>query len=229
MILSLQAKASIDEVSLHEPVFVDCILFNRNTKVARLDLGPGRIEAYRIAVKALRHSSIGEYRTTRSGFAASGEVEIAPLAEHREPLLLQDWYRFEEPDGYLITIALLLDGERISSEPFVLDVLPRDADRLRAVCEVLAERAVSGGVSAEAVDAARALAHVADPVAIPFLESLLAGNSVMRYQAIEGLGRIDDPAARALLEGLTRAKNKETVLLARQALRGGKGSGIVAD
>lgn len=226
--ITLQVRASTNEISLHEPVFIDCTLSNSSATAIQLDLGPGRVEAFRVTIAALADASVNELRRTCPGFAASGEIEIAPLAEHQESLLLQEWYRFASAGRYRITIAVLLEDARIGCAPFFIDVLPRDADRLRASCEALAARAVSGGVTADAIGAARALAYVADPIAVPFLERLFAGDSVIRRQAIEGLGRAGNEAARALLRPLARDSDKETAALARQALRGA-GRGTVTD
>lgn len=224
--IDLRALVSENAVSLHEPVFVDCSFANRSPTALRIDLGPGRVEAFRVTVET--SIGIGEFRRTSPGFADIGSIEIAADAKHHERLLLQNWYRFEVPGRYRVTIGALLEGVRLDAAPFHIDILSRDPDRLRATCLALMTQALSGGGTQSAIDAAHALAQVADPVAVPFLEQLLTGFSIMRYQAIEGLGRIDDEGARALLQRLSEDADLEIAALARQALLGDQG-GTPAD
>jgi hypothetical protein len=220
--LELLCRPASAVVSLHEPVFVDCTIVNRSARPQRLDLGPDRIAHFVVSIEPPTGPASGQLRHEAAGIAASGEVEIAPHAEHRERLLLQRWYRFATPGRYKVLVGLAIPAMQLSSPPFMLEILPRDPERLLAVCETLAARAASPGDAEQSMQAAEALARVADPVAIPYLERLLSAGPAIQLAAIAGLGRIDDPAARALLEKLSQHRNRETAALARRALRGGQ-------
>jgi hypothetical protein len=124
------------------------------------------------------------------------------------------------PGRYTVRVELDLAGTRVAARPFNVDVRARDPDRLAACCDALSRQALSATDTGQASIAADALAHVADPVAIPYLERLLDGSRGLQLQAIQGLGRIDDEAARQRLNMLSGHRDGEIALFARRALRG---------
>lgn len=216
----LRCRPASAVVTLHEPVFVDCAITNRSSAPQEIDLGANRADNFVLSIAPPAGPAIDDLRHQTSGMAASGEIEIGPQAEHRERLLLQRWYGFAAVGRYSIVVRLVLPDVRLSSPGFTLEVLPRDPERLMAVCETLAGAALARGDAESSSLAAEALAQVADSIAIPFLERLLAGSHSVRHTAIAGLGRVDDAAARTLLEELSRDRDRDTAALARRALRG---------
>src|SRR5262249_11704087 len=91
---------------------------------------------------------------------------------------------------------------------------------LMAVCETLAGAALARGDAESSSLAAEALAQVADSIAIPFLERLLAGSHSVRHTAIAGLAHVDDAPAPTFVQQISRDRDRDTAALALRALRG---------
>jgi HEAT repeat protein len=227
-IMELECRPTTVALSLHEPVFVDFIIRNRSGSIQRIDLGAARAGAFIISIQTVTGVSASELRTERAGFRPSGEVEIAPYADFVERVLMQRWYAFAAEGRYTVLVELALSTGRLAAAPFDVAVLPRDPARLASVCESLTDRALSPGDVEQSDAAAEALAHIEDPIAVPYLQRLLTRAPALGMLAIAGLGRIGDDAARTLLRELSQHDNGEIAAVARRAL-GGASPGNVMD
>jgi hypothetical protein len=67
-------------------------------------------------------------------------------------------------------------------------------------------------------DAALALSHVVDPVAVPYIEEALSATTRVDPILIEGLRRIGSAEARAVLEQAATSSSADRAALARNAL-----------
>jgi HEAT repeat protein len=125
-------------------------------------------------------------------------------------LLLNEWYDFSEagaysvqlqPNASLRTISGLLVQQ--STVRATLQVAQRNQENLKALCVELSKDALSADRIEKRHEAALALSHVRDPIAIPFLQQVLAEASGVRHLAVIGLTRIGgDEATEALLASL---------------------------
>lgn len=181
-------------LSLHEPVVVVLTVRNRSGESAGFDLGRNGKENLQFTIRTARGELMKVARVrVEEGIAFPGEVALAPAGVYSREIVLNEWYTFESPGRYLVDGQLLaITNEAGRME---LEILPRDAARLRAVCERLAGRAINTHVYDSASEAAQALSYVNDPVAIPFLKKVLEESFHGKKHAIEGLERIATSAA----------------------------------
>jgi hypothetical protein len=99
---------------------------------------------------------------------------------------------------------------------FKVSILPRNENRLRAVCEAAFTRASRVGPQ-DALDAVQEFASVPNLVAIPYLERLLAaGRTSELFDTLVQIGGAD---ARAALERLASNPTDSLAANARAALR----------
>jgi hypothetical protein len=221
-------------VTLHEPVFVDFTLRNVEGGSLRVDLGPDLKDHFEFSIVepadlvrgALRYpKNHGADRASRLG-----DLSLGPGKAFSHRLLLDEWWHFEAPGDYVVE-ALLADSIRTSDgrsmgrmpeDLLEIHVAPRDPARLAEVCEALASRALSEIVS-ESFEAALALGHVRDPIALSYLERVLVpGRSTWQF-ALPGLARIGTAEALAILEAWAR-KGDEGASLARWLLHEARGA-----
>ncbi|MFL5383934.1 MAG: HEAT repeat domain-containing protein [Longimicrobiaceae bacterium] len=226
--LVLTLAADPPQPTLHEPVTAWLRLENRTAGPVRVDLGHDRKGGLELSVEAPNGTASGPLRLWEGGMGLAGEMELAPGGEHRERLLLSEWHPFSVPGEYRVGLRLAnpvrdAAGEPVTAvgpEPLALTVAPRDEARLAEVSRALADTVLRTPEVETALEAALALGHVRDPVAVPFLlEVARAGRRGVR-QAVEGLGRIDHPAAREALNALA-GSGGEAASLARSLLAGG--------
>jgi HEAT repeat protein len=108
-------------------------------------------------------------------------------------------------------------------------VLPRDESQLKAACERLVRQIEATDSVREMHDAASALAHVDDPLVVPYLERVLRSGKYVEHPVIDGLARIGNEDAAQILIAVVKESpawppNVETLagtraILARQALQ----------
>jgi hypothetical protein len=226
--LVLTLAADPPRPTLHEPVTAWLRLENRTAGTVQADLGHNRKGGLELTVEAPDGTASGALRLWEGGMGLAGEMELAPGGGHRERLLLSEWHPFDVPGEYRVALRLanpVTDAmgepvDTVGPEPLALTVDPRDEARLAGISRALADTALHEPDVATALEAALALGHVRDPVAVPFLlEVARAGRRGVR-QAVEGLGRIDHPAAREGLRALA-GSGGEAASLARSLLAGG--------
>lgn len=141
------------------------------------------------------------------------------------------------PGGYELDVRLLTQIEMSSAAKFVSEpyhtsfqVLPRDESQLKAACERLVQQIESTNYDVrEMHDAASALAHVDDPIVVPYLERALRSGKFVEDRIIEGLQRVGSEDAAQILIAVVKESpawqpNVGTVagtraILAQQALQ----------
>jgi HEAT repeat protein len=102
---------------------------------------------------------------------------------------------------------------------FALAVTQRDQDRLREVCERLATAVARAPYSSSAREASLELRLISDPIAVPYLERVLAASPPFRSAAIEGLGKIGTLESAEILIRVRNGRDEEQKSLATAALR----------
>jgi hypothetical protein len=172
----------------------------------------------------------------REGAFRPGNVVVGPGETLRQQLLLDEWADLATPGEYELDVRLLTPIELGSVGKFVpepyhtsFNVLPRDESRLKAACERLVQQIESVNDVNKMNEAALALAHVDDPVVVPYLARALRSGKYVESRVIEGLARVGDEEAAHILiavvmESPAWPPNSDTAagtraILARQALQ----------
>lgn len=191
-----------DHLTLHEPVVVIFTAANKTTSPVQLDLGQDLKEGFSFAVtdpNGTRHSLP---LLRRQGLSAPGIISIAPGRTYSEKLVLNQWYPFSAPGRYVLKahlvcpIRIICQGigqQTDQGSRLTIDIGPRDEAALTETCESLVKEIV-GPDEQDATDAALALSYVDDPLAEPYLRSVLFKRRNLDVEVIllEGLGRIGD-------------------------------------
>lgn len=204
--LELEFRPAGDQVTLHEPVWVDLTIHNRSAKPVEVDLGHNAKSNLAFVVSTAAGMRLVLPHASEEGLGVSGEITIEPGRSHTERYLLNEWYAF--PDAGIYTIEASLSGSPrpgrrsiTTSAPQSLTVIvaPRDETRLEAVVKQLGASAIHEKNTEKRMAAANALSLIDDPVAVPYLIQLLRSRSWSRADAARGLARIATPAALAAL------------------------------
>lgn len=148
--------------------------------------------------------------------------EIPPHAKARVRVLLNRWFRLSEAGRYSVVLIDCRNsregedpgGSALTTE-VVFEVLPFDEKRLAAVCDQLAQAALSSRDD-EAKEAAITLSWIDSPVAAPYLKKVLDANVFESFFVVAGLAHINTPETVSMLidafdrtSGFTRMKIKD--------------------
>jgi hypothetical protein len=225
-------------MTMHEPVIVRFEVLNESKQPITVRLGRDRKEGFSSVIRWPDGSTHERSSTPlHEGVSDPGDVSLAPGQRLSHQLLLNEWATFVAPGEYQLDVRLLKPiemnaGAKLVSKPYhtSFKILPRDESKLKAACERLVRQIESTDSVREANDAASALAHVDDPIVVPYLERALRSGKYVEHPVIEGLARIGDENATQILIAVVKESpawppNVETsagtrAILARQALRG---------
>ena len=141
--------------------------------------------------------------------------------------MLNEWYSFDQSGPYEVTIQL---RTRIATESgtsvdtpttgvLTFPIGPRSEERLQSACERLAEVTVGAASAGDRIDAAKALSYVNDPAGVWWMEWVLQRTDSVDPILIQGLSRIDNAAAEAVLAEVDAFPDPERSKLAGYALR----------
>jgi len=125
-----------------------------------------------------------------------GKIIVAPGADYKEPLVMNQWFPFESQGAYSLTSKLTsnietADGDfQAESQTAQLLINPRDPGRLAKICAELARQVETAANADAAQEPARTLSYVEDPIAVPYLARVLSTNTLTYNKAIAGLERI---------------------------------------
>src|ERR1041384_1262029 len=191
-------------VTLHEPAYAVFAVRNTRTEPVQFDLGFDRKEAFRFAIVRPDGRRVAIPKKGSEGFGRVGKVSVRAGETYTQRLLLNEWYAFDSPGDYTIEISVdatftTPSGRKLNpsgaSVVRSLTVLPRNASVLERICRGLAEAARSGDSVEAQIEAARSLAYVQDPVAVPSPVQVLRTTRALQIYAVDGLARIGDQAA----------------------------------
>ena len=225
------ATANVDVIftaptalTLGEPVVLGFELRNRAGRRVSFDVGEDRITKFRFELTGpdARRQSI--VPTAPDAYEILLDTEIPPGRSYRQSLLLNRWFDFSKPGRYAISATFngaigpgpsVVPGERTTQ--LVMDIQPRDEQRLRSVCADL-DRTANANSGHATKQAAEALSYIRDDIAVPFLISVVTKKSWIG-DGIRGLERVNTPAAIAALQRFAEDSHQETALFAEGALK----------
>jgi hypothetical protein len=186
-------------LTTNEPVHVELKVENHLLDGIVIDLGLNRRGNFKLSL--VRPG--GQAATPPSPiveFGADGKVHVDADRSFTISLLLNRWFKFDVPGRYILDIAYVGPIETQSGSQVyhamdghvVIDVGPRNPERLREVCEELVRRSLGSPTYATAIGPAETMSYIRDPIAVPFLTRLLEQNSMLHRAVTEGLLRIGD-------------------------------------
>jgi len=201
-------------ISLHEPVVVLFEVHNRLSEAITLTLGAQSRQFFEFSLKkpngqVLRNSGIPEAGVDIVTFG-TGKATVEAGGDYKQALLMNQWFEFQEPGPYSLTVKLTTDIEvtgspsfPVQSETLQIPIEPRDPRRLESVCASLLKQVENARNVEEAQFPARALSYVGDPVAVPYLAQVLSTRTLTYEPTVHGLERIgNDEAVEVLLSAL---------------------------
>lgn len=196
---------------LFEPVYATFSVENNTTKAIQFDLGLNRKDAFEFSITSpdgAIHQTGKLQHDPDGAFGAIGNVSIAPGQTYSQRLLLNEWYDFPTSGTYTVRLTTNLAFQ--APDPITVTIGAKNEQHLRDLCSALATQALSYiPPHEEQSDAALALSHIRDPIAVPFLQQILESGSSAAQDAAEGLGRIGSsghaPAIDVLNTSLGRA------------------------
>lgn len=210
--ISLSVSLPDPSVGLHEPIFADLKIVNDSKEAVRFDLGLNKKANLLLAIET--PAGTKETRRLRSeGLGSVGRVVLGPDGTYKQRLLLNEWYDFTNEGTYRATMTLdgaAAGGDRPAAK-FSVTIGPRNAARLQAIANQLADKAIAGATYAERRAAAESLSFIDDPVAVDSLIRVLQEGLQVGQQAAIGLGRIGTPKALSALGTATRLHPDEDV------------------
>ena len=188
-----------DHLTLHEPVVLIFTAANKTRYPIQLDLGQDRKEGFLFAVIDPNGTRHPLPPLIREGISPPGTFSIARGRTYSQKLVLNQWYSFSVPgryelEGHLARPIVIGDGigqQTDQGSRITIDIGPRDEAALTETCESLVKEIV-GPDDQNAANAALALSYVDDPLAEPYLRSVLFKRSKLEVIILKGLGRVGD-------------------------------------
>jgi hypothetical protein len=216
-----------EDISLHEPVLLQLTIENRSTERIKVDLGTDGKENLKLQITYPDGRVVEPQSPYTGGFARTGRIRISANDSFSRQYVLDEWVTFDEPGRYVVRAEIqspiVVDNSEIHppapAQSLNVNIGARDEIRLREVSENFARIAVSARGSEAKSDAALALSYVMDPVAVPYVSSVLQQTDSVDWLLVQGLVRHGTEQARAELIELSQSPNEERSALARDALR----------
>ncbi len=191
-------------VTLHEPVVLLFEVHNGLKQPITLTVGSLTRQFYDLTVT----TPIGKvfHKDPFNGQVdivtiGDGKIIVAPGADYKEHLVMNQWFPFESQGTYSLTSKLTSDIEtadgdfHAESQTAQLLINPRDPARLAKICAELATQVETAANADAAQEPARTLSYVEDPIAVPYLARVLSTDTLTYNKAIAGLERIGNDAA----------------------------------
>lgn len=215
------------QIGIDEPVFLDFVIKNDSDRIIEIDLGQNSRGGFLFTVVSPDGKETEIPRFIKDGISSIGKVTIRPQQMHSRRLLFNEWFKFESPGVYTIKGKLFYpvkSGEKKVKEipdfAAVLDVKPKNLERLKMTSAILYRFALQTHGSEQKQNNARALGYVNDPVAVPYLERLLIADKMVDSIAINGLERIGGKASVEVLNKIVRRiPLSDRAMLSRAALK----------
>jgi hypothetical protein len=227
--VNVQYRFQEGSITLNEPVVLLFSVHNGLSQPMMLALGARKTEFFRFSLRTPEGRTLQDSRNPGDyvSVVIFGPLKttVEPGADYQQPILMNEWFRFETVGTYLLTSQLTAGIETSEGTPLPqegqtarLVVKPRDPERLENICAMLA-REVEDHLSVEEWQfPAWMLSSVNDPIAVPYLSQVLATNKGAENFVVPALERIsDDEAVNALVSALSD-KSGDVAMLARQSL-----------
>ena len=224
--------------TLHEPVLFVFSLENRSGESIAADFGMDDKTKF-----VFRHTRPdGTVITARPGTPSNGISfvtvhTVAPNRRWASQLTLDEWLDFSQVgthhveitfdgviaalDGHPVVLqadgSVVLNGQPVSVQrtgSFAVEVLPRDEAVLRSRCEGWLSAATNAAAPQFQSQAQAALAHVIDPIAIPYLARAIEKGNM----DFAPLARIGGPEAEAALLQLAQSRDEKVAAVAKSFL-----------
>jgi hypothetical protein len=215
----------------HEPVIVDLRILNGLMEEVTFDLGIDRKSNIQVQVRRPDGRVLDLPRLSPEGLSRLGQVSLPAGTAHREQYVLNEWTTFLDGGSYRVRMTVdaifqTAGGERLqpaTTHTFEVSVVPLDRNRLRAVCDTLADRAMREPRSRSEADAqffaARALAHVVHPVAVPCLHRVARSTTDLDSLVVSSLVQIGTVEARDVLFEMLNTDNRIRYLVTNDAVQ----------
>jgi hypothetical protein len=193
------------DLTVNEPVFLTFSVENQLPHSVEIDRGSNDNGCCGFSARIVRPDGKTEYgpKVRVDELVGGPIVTIAPYSTHAEELLVNKWFKFDLPGRYILDVenrspygrdaALNYPGPSI-----IIDIGPRDATRLEAICVSLE---IEAGASLPRdvrplFRAAEVLLHMNDPVTVPYIGRLLELRGVVPASIlIRALEEIADGSA----------------------------------
>lgn len=184
---TLTAKSSFTQ---GEPILLRLKLENSSNEPRVVDLGYDREGAFLFRLVPPDGLSIDLPQTElRQGIALRGELTIPARESHSQQIILDNWHKFTEPGTYRLALEIL--HSNCARQELRFEITPEDLDRLKSVCnEFLDAIEKNKNHYGNAADAAKALAQVQNPIAVPYLNKALESNPMVSSIVTPALERI---------------------------------------
>jgi hypothetical protein len=176
--ISVVFSPNASEVGVHEPVLIKVSISNNTQQTVRIDLGPDRVGNFRFICERPDGARIVLKQQQREGIHRLGNLSILPSQPYVENILLSEWMDFDAPGQYKIKAELQSsvsaeDGEPYRTQLFrgelSLHVTALDKEDIQKTCGNLFQKILLARSYEDAAAAARALATVKEPEAVPYL------------------------------------------------------------
>lgn len=186
---TLTAKSSFTQ---GEPILLRLKLENSSNRPRGIDLGYDCEGALLFRLVRPDGFSIDLPQTEiRQGIALIGEITIPTRENHSQQIILDNWFKFTEPGTYRVALEILFSP--CARQELRFEITPVDLDRLKIVCNELLDAIVKNKLHyGNAADAAKALAQVHNPIAVPYLIKALELNPMVSSIVTPALKRFDD-------------------------------------
>lgn len=221
---SVTVSLEKEVITQHEPVIVDFTINNSSPEEVDLELGYDYDKVHlRVTDPDGRVWPKPPPAIPQEGLKFREVVQTAPGAAGASSILLNDWFNFDKVGTYQISVSVPSlsnspAGEtQVPETPLTLNILPRDQASLASACADLLIRLRDSKSFDVRRTAAKALAKVDDPSAVPFLAEALKQRD-FKPLIIEALAHLNTPDAVKALFSASRSSDAETSRLARAAL-----------
>lgn len=197
--VDVQFKFQESSVTLHEPVVLLFEVHNGLKQPITLTVGSLTRQFFDLTLttpsgKVLHKDPFnGQVDIVTIG---DGKIIVAPGADYKESLVMNQWFPFENQGAYSLTSKLTsniqtADGDFLAEgQTAELLITSRDPARLAKICAELARQVETSANADAAQEPARTLSYVDDPIAVPYLARVLSTNTLTYSRAIAGLERI---------------------------------------
>jgi hypothetical protein len=195
------------EVTLGEPIYINFSVKNGLPEDVRFDVGMDRESNFEVSVTNPDAVTVKCNYPGHGGVFAPGVAGAPPGGSYSQAILISKRFQFTRPGQYTVTVRLnsrIITKSGGAIEPqrksLALKVNPRDAKILGELCQNLAKAASGYSDYATLKEAATSLSYIKDPVAIQYLQKVIAEHNFVSEIAVEGLVRIGGPEALRALE-----------------------------